>query len=130
MATGGAGGRRDADGGEPESLAEVLASIRALVSAESEARAAGTGQGETVLMLTGEMRADRKTTPAGALLAEGIDGPTGPPAPILDEASLREAINAIVREELKGELGEQIARNLRKLIRREIAAVLEEQGKG
>ena len=30
---------------EPESLAEVLASIRALVSAETEARVAGAGEG-------------------------------------------------------------------------------------
>ena len=51
------------------------------------------------------------------------------PAPILDEESLRELINGIVREELQGELGERINRNLRKLIRREIASILEEQRK-
>ena len=39
-------------------------------------------------------------------------------------------INAIVREELQGELGDRISRNLRKLIRREIAEILEEQRKG
>ena len=39
-------------------------------------------------------------------------------------------INAIVREELQGELGERISRNLRKLIRREIAQILEEQRRG
>ena len=44
--------------GEGESLAEVLASIRALVSAETEARLTGTPEGETVLMLTPEMRVD------------------------------------------------------------------------
>ena len=38
-------------------------------------------------------------------------------------------INGIVREELQGELGERINRNLRKLIRREIASILEEQRK-
>ena len=38
-------------------------------------------------------------------------------------------INAIVREELQGELGDRISRNLRKLIRREIAEILEEQRK-
>ena len=38
-------------------------------------------------------------------------------------------INTIVREELEGELGDRINRNLRKLIRREIAQVLEEQKK-
>ena len=54
-------------------------------------------------------------------------GAGGRAAPILDEESLRDLINAIVREELQGELGERISRNLRKLIRREIAQILEEQ---
>ncbi len=108
--------------GEPESIAEVLASIRALVSAETEARLTGRGGGETVLMLTEDMR-----VPGG--LAEGLGRPAAADAPILDEASLRGVINTIVREELEGELGDRINRNLRKLIRREIAQVLEEQKK-
>jgi len=112
--------------GEQESLAEVLASIRALVSAETEARMSGPGQGSTVLMLTPEMRRDRSRR-AGAL-AEGL-GSGRADAPILDEESLRDLINGIVREELQGELGERINRNLRKLIRREIASILEEQRK-
>jgi hypothetical protein len=36
-------------------------------------------------------------------------------------------INAIVREELQGELGDRIGRNLRKLVRREVGLILEEQ---
>jgi hypothetical protein len=114
--------------GERESLAEVLASIRALVSAEAEARTAAAGEGGgTVLMLTPEMRLG-----GGSLLAEGLESRRGgrSQAPILDEESLRDLINAIVREELQGELGERINRNLRKLIRREIMQVLEEQRKG
>jgi hypothetical protein len=116
----------DKDAGDTESLAEVLASIRALVSAETEARMSGARKGETVLMLTPDMRSDRRMEPS--LLAEGIEGGR-PDAPILDEESLRDLINSIVREELQGELGERINRNLRKVIRREIAAVLEEQPK-
>ena len=113
---------------EGESLAEVLASIRALVSAETEARAAGPGQADTVLMLTPDMRAgaERPAGP-GALLADGIEGGPAAPAPALDEQALREMINGIVREELQGELGDRIGRNLRKLIRREISQILEEQ---
>ena len=110
---------------ERESLAEVLASIRALVSAEAEARTAGAGEGGgTVLMLTPEMRLG-----GGSLLAEGLEARRGgrSQAPILDEESLRDLINAIVREELQGELGDRISRNLRKLIRREIAQVLQER---
>jgi hypothetical protein len=124
-----ASGKYDAGrGGEPESLAEVLASIRALVSAETDAR---TGDGGTVLMLTPDMRLDAPAgARPGAVLAEGVaeDAP-GPDAPILDEESLRAVINAILREELQGELGDRIGRNLRKLIRREIHQILEEQAK-
>jgi hypothetical protein len=112
-------------GGEPESLAEVLASIRALVSAETEAR---SGDGGTVLMLTPEMRIDAAPDArAGDVLAEGLSGGGSGAAPILDEQSLREMINAIVREELQGELGDRIGRNLRKLVRREVGLILEEQ---
>ena len=113
--------------GEPESLAEVLASIRALVSAETESRAGDAGDGP-VLVLTPEMR----VRPGGAGgLAEGIEAPAeGSAAPILDEESLRAVVNAIVREELQGELGERINRNLRKLVRQEISQILEEQRKG
>ena len=55
MTSVGDGGREDARG-EPESLADVLASIRAVVSAETEARLAAEGATDTVLMLTPEMR--------------------------------------------------------------------------
>ncbi len=104
---------------EGESLADVLASIRALVSAETDARAAAGGT-DTVLMLTEEMRIDEG-------LAEGVHAPAASAAPSLDEQGIRDLVSAIVREELQGELGDRIGRNLRKLIRREIATVLEEQ---
>jgi hypothetical protein len=109
--------------GDPESIAEVLASIRALVSSETEARLTGRGPGgDTVLMLTPDMRAGG--------LAEGLERTAlATDAPILDEESLRGLINSIVREELEGELGDRINRNLRKLIRREVALALEEQQK-
>ena len=112
--------------GDPESLAEVLASIRALVSAETASRTGAAGE-DTVLVLTPEMRL--RSGAAGGL-AEGLEGAEGSAAPILDEESLRAAINAIVREELQGELGERINRNLRKLVRQEISHFLEEQRKG
>lgn len=113
--------------GEGESIADMLASIRAVVSAETDARV--TGDGETVLMLTQDMRRD-----AGGL-AEGLDGDSDDDdtdavqaaAPILDEESLRSLINQIVREELQGELGDRIGRNLRKMIRREIVQILDER---
>jgi hypothetical protein len=112
----------------PEDLAQVLASIRKLVSAETASRLeARQASGEGVLMLTPAMRVDRRGGPArsGEILAEGLGGgdETAHAAPILDEEALRRVVNAIIREELQGELGDRISRNLRKLIRREIAAL-------
>lgn len=110
-----------------ESLADVLASIRSLVSSETASRLVETPDEEDVLMLTSEMR-------TGELLAQGLEKISSPQtqvgAPILDEEALRGVINAIVREELQGELGERISRNLQKVVRREISQMLEaERGK-
>ncbi len=117
-----------------ESISDVLASIRALVSEESRARQAAPGTDlATVLVLTPAMRADDAPgaghVHSGEILSEGLDlrGARGQPAPILDEEALRDVINVLVREELQGELGDRISRNLRKLIRREMAQMLEEQ---
>ena len=120
-------------GGEPlpEAMQDVLASIRALVSSETAARTGGAAAGDEVVMLTRDMRVDAAARP-GEALAEGLGGGAArlPSAPILDEESLRGVINAIVREELQGELGDRIARNLRKLIRREIAQMLDARKEG
>ena len=44
--------------------------------------------------------------------------------PSLDEALLRDLIRYVLREELQGELGERITRNVRKLVRAELARAL------
>ena len=119
----------DEFGKRPESLAEVLASIRALVSAETGARMSEQEErDEDVLMLTPDMRVDARA-PRRGLEALGLGAaearaPARPAAPILDEEGLRGMINAIVREELRGELGERISRDLRKLVRREVEDAL------
>lgn len=46
------------------------------------------------------------------------------PALPLDEDALRELVAKVLREELRGELGERITRNVRKLVRREIAQII------
>lgn len=46
----------------------------------------------------------------------------------LDMVALREMVAEIVRDELRGTLGERITRNLRALVRREIARALEAEG--
>ncbi len=50
-----------------------------------------------------------------------------PPAawPEIDEDRLRALVAEVVREELQGELGERMTRNIRRLVRREIFRVLE-----
>lgn len=47
---------------------------------------------------------------------------------IIDEAALRALIATIIREELQGELGERITRNVRKLVRQEIQRALDAKG--
>jgi hypothetical protein len=123
----GQGGDTGQDDRGDESLDSVLASIRELVTAETSARLSGEAQG--VMLLTPDMRVDVPETLApGEILAAGIE-PLAPraSAPILDEEALRGVVNAIVRDELQGELGDRISRNLRRLIRREIGQFLEEQ---
>jgi len=43
---------------------------------------------------------------------------------VVDEDALREIISDVVREELQGEMGKRITRNIRKLVRREIRIAL------
>lgn len=52
----------------------------------------------------------------------------GLPAGDWDEEALRDLIADVLREELRGEVGERITRNVRKLIRREIYRVLTTEG--
>jgi hypothetical protein len=123
-----------------EGLNDVLASIRALVTAETSCRMEAEGESADVLMLTPDMRVEGEDAGeetevrSGDVLAEGLDLPVAEPArgaPILDEEAIRSVVNRIVREELQGELGDRITRNLRKLIRREISQIeAERRAKG
>jgi hypothetical protein len=61
----------------------------------------------------------------GSLPDDGLSGPQRHGfAPDIDEGLLRDLIREVLREELHGELGERITRNLRKLVRAEIARAL------
>lgn len=48
-----------------------------------------------------------------------------PDEPVIDEAMLYQIVANIVRQELQGELGERITRNIRKLVRAEVARELQ-----
>jgi hypothetical protein len=125
------GGARDGDGrgGDGGDMSDVLSSIRDLVSAERNARAT-TGPDGDVLLLSREMRV-KPGLPVrrdAEILTEGFAGThQGRAAPILDEMALRGVINSIVREELQGEMGDRISRNLRKLIRQELSQMLKDE---
>ena len=47
--------------------------------------------------------------------------------PTLDEATLREIVRDVLREELQGPMGTRVTRNLRRLIRAEVARAMAEQ---
>ena len=66
-------------------------------------------------------------------LAQDLDDPAGLYAEdlvpsyedgLIDEAVLRDMVAQLVREELRGSLGERITQNVRKLVRREIQRAL------
>ena len=67
------------------------------------------------------------------LLAEGAATKTDAEDPdegddaVMDEEALRELVAEIVRQELRGALGERTTRNVRKLVRREIQRALATQ---
>jgi hypothetical protein len=44
--------------------------------------------------------------------------------PGIDERLLRDLVREVLREELQGELGERITRNVRKMVRAELARAL------
>lgn len=122
---------------DPQNVDDVLSSIRKLVSDEVQARSsepvAEDGPHasflkhpqtpDRTLVLTPELRVvDRKPAPL-RLETPVTEEPVGE-APFQDEVALRALVQDVVREELQGELGARITRNVRKLIKREIAAAL------
>lgn len=62
--------------------------------------------------------ADTQRMPTEILDADGT------PLAVLDEAALQEIVRQMIREELQGDLGERITRNVRKLVRAEINRAL------
>lgn len=67
--------------------------------------------------LAGRVASDRR------LETEILDA-DGTPLAVLDEAALQEIVRLMIREELQGDLGERITRNVRKLVRAEINRAL------
>lgn len=90
---------------------------------EEEAKTFSRNRGEADGMSQARQKADYDAAaddrdPEDILLAEEAE------ESILDENTLREIVVQTVREELMGELGERITRNVKKLVRREIHRAL------
>ena len=84
--------------------------------------AAGSGDApETVAEAPAETAAEATTEPAAETDEDALADT------ILDEEDLRQFVALIVREELRGQLGERITQQVRKLVRAEIAKVLDER---
>lgn len=92
-------------------VSDVLSSIRQLVSDEVSNLDKKSSQkhGSNVLVLTASNRID--ATFRSRHTAAGDD-------------AMREMIRSIIREELQGDLGDRITRNVRKMVRREISRAL------
>ena len=139
---------------EDAAVDDVLSSIRKLVSDEAEARVQeiengfparngsalpARSEGGTPLVLTSDLRVIKReekpeeNDPPAVTEAdigepdapEGSESLTsGVASDPADGGDLREVVRAVLREELEGEIGERITRNVLKLVRREIARAL------
>jgi hypothetical protein len=70
--------------------------------------------------------ADSPETPTDAQIGESVD-PHGQTRQMMDKDMLRGLVAELVRQELKGALGEHITLKLQKLVRREIHRTLTAQ---
>ena len=66
----------------------------------------------------------REAETAPGAVAEDIEGARVAETTMLDPADIRPLISSLIREELQGDLGERITRNVRKLVRQEIQRAL------
>lgn len=104
-------GAEEADAPRPEPWAET--------AAEPDRAWADEAEAAILQELTGAAPAMDST----AEVMDADDADDMPEAPV-DEAMLREIVRDVLREELQGPLGERITRNIRKLVRAEIARVM------
>lgn len=107
---------------EPALPPEVLAETEG-ADASSDAEPAQDEPDGPKVVLTAADEDPVKDPGATPLAAEILDT-DGTPLAVLDEAGLQEIVRLMIREELQGDLGERITRNVRKLVRAEINRAL------
>lgn len=100
----------------PEPAIEEPVALQAIPSEEAEAPA------ELTSAAAQGAPGEEGRAPAPDTLSPepAADASAPPPVSWPDEATLRALVAEAVREELRGELGERLTRNLRKLVRREV----------
>ena len=107
-------------------MADILASIRRIVAEEdrqSQNKGALPGS-DDVFVLTPDMRKDDDS--AEAAVSELVDPVAEMAPPSMDEAAIADIARTVVREELNGAMGLALTRNIKKLIREEVARALAE----
>lgn len=100
----------------PEAAEAAEAAARAEIEAAEQAAAADGSEGADEPQFRHRGRAPQQDEDETDLFAED--------EPLYDEALLRDLVRDIIREELSGTLGERITRNVRKLVRAEIARAM------
>lgn len=103
------------------SVAAPEASVEPARTAQDEERWIDQAEAEVIAALSADIEQDAISAATGP--AEG-EHSLFAEEPRFDEAVLRDLVRDLIREELQGSLGERITRNVRKLVRAEIARAL------
>lgn len=101
---------------------EVVADKPEVAVENVAATASEIPEAEVIEELSADELASKATSDANA---EPVVDAKAALAAIPDEDAMRLLVGRLIREELRGELGESITRNVRKLVRREIMRVIE-----
>jgi hypothetical protein len=107
-----------AEAGSPRSVAAVSVAQPLATAGSDKAKAAASPGPDSA---PEPASAPRQQTTAASAEDDGDEADVAAPVVDLDEGILRELIRDVLREELQGPMGERITRNIRKLVRAEMA---------
>lgn len=114
-------------GAEPASLAEKIAALESIVGSSNEEWEADDSIAQAAFFQRSATMEWRDHDPIAEQQPASPAAASAAAPAMLDEEALRELVSDIIREELKGVLGERITRNVRKLVRREIHRIIVSQ---
>ena len=103
---------------------EVFATTEAVAEPEAAPDAVDNAGLDWADAAEAAVRAELEEEIGEASYAHILDDAPEAAAGVMDEEALRELVRDIIREELQGTLGERITRNVRKLVRAEVARAL------